>query len=228
MNISVIIPVYNEEKTLEQIISKVLDTGLVYEIICVNDGSTDNSQKILEKIQASEKSHIKLLNHKHNSGKGASIITGLKEVSGDLVLIQDADLEYDPNQYKKLFELFKNPEVQVVYGSRNLIQNPKSTYAFYIGGVILSKITNVLYSSEITDESTCYKVFKADLLKNLNLKEKGFEFCPEVTSKILKRKIKIYEIPITYFPRSTKEGKKIKWRDGIKAIWTLFKYKFSE
>lgn len=225
MKLSVIIPVYNEERTLEEIINRVNNTGIVHELICVNDASADNSSSILKKM--SEKiTKLKIVEHKVNKGKGAAIISGLKEVTGDIVLIQDADLEYDPSQYKKLVAKFEDPGVMVVYGSRNINKNPKSSSAFYYGGVFLSKLTNILYGSSITDESTCYKLFRTDLLRQLDLKENGFEFCPEVTAKVLKRKIKIHEVPITYSPRSHSEGKKIKWHDGLKAISTLFKYRF--
>jgi len=219
--------VYNEEKTLKEIILRVRNTGLVSQLICVNDASTDNSGKILDNLTEENNLPLKVIHHKINMGKGASIRSGLAEVTGDVVLIQDADLEYDPSQYKKLIAQFEDPKVIVVYGSRNIIKNPKSTNAFYWGGVFLSKLTNLLYGSNITDESTCYKVFRTNFLKEMNLTEDGFEFCPEVTAKILKRKIKIHEIPITYSPRTHKEGKKIKWHHGLRAIWTLVKYRFS-
>lgn len=227
MQLSVIIPVYNEEKTLEEIIRKVSSTGLVREIVVVDDGSDDNSTTILEKLKHDNCLQLKVLYHDNNKGKGAAIRTGLSAVSGEVVLIQDADLEYDPEEnYVKILEPFQKPDTQVVYGSRNLQLNPKSSVRYYWGGVLLSKISNFLYGSSITDESTCYKIFKTKLLRELNLKCNRFEFCPEVTAKVLRRKIKIHEVPITYKPRSREEGKKIKWYDGVIAIWTLLKYRF--
>ncbi|MCB0720820.1 MAG: glycosyltransferase family 2 protein [Ignavibacteriae bacterium] len=225
MNLSVIIPIYNEEKYLKEIVTRVTNTNLAYEIICVNDGSTDLSQVILKDLSKDSDLPIKILEHKTNRGKGAAIITGLNEATGDLVLIQDADLEYDPKDYGNLVKPFIDENVRVVYGSRNLVKNPKSSLAFYYGGRLLSILTNIIYGSKITDESTCYKVFKTELLRDLNLENEGFDFCPEVTAKILKQKIKIHEVPISYSPRSRNEGKKIRWYDGIIAIWTLLKYR---
>lgn len=227
MKLSVIIPFYNEEKYLGEIARRVSDTGLVHEIIAVNDASTDYSLEIIEQLQNKLNTPLIVLSHTENKGKGAAIQTGLKEVSGDIVLIQDADLEYDPADYAKLLKPFESDSVQVVYGSRNLIRNPKSSLAFYWGGRLLSIVTNILYGSKITDESTCYKVFKTDLLKSYDLTTEGFDFCPEVTGKTLKRKIKIHEVPISYNPRSREEGKKISWYDGIIAIKTLIKHRFS-
>lgn len=227
MQLSVIIPVFNEEKTLEEIIRKVNSTNLVREIVVVDDGSEDNSTKILEILKQDNCLPLKVLYHDKNKGKGTAIRTGLSVVSSDIVLIQDADLEYDPEEnYVKILEPFHKPETQVVYGSRNLQLNPKSSMRFYWGGVLLSWISNLLYGSSITDESTCYKIFRTKLLKELNLKCNRFEFCPEVTAKVLRRRIKIHEVPITYIPRSRKEGKKIRWYDGVIAIWTLLKYRF--
>ncbi|MFC2092364.1 glycosyltransferase family 2 protein [Bacteroidota bacterium] len=227
MQLSVIIPVFNEEGTLEEIIRRVNSTGLVREIVVVDDGSEDNSVKILDNLKLDNSLPLKVLYHDKNIGKGAAIRTGLSVVSSDIVLIQDADLEYDPEKnYLKILEPFNKPDTQVVYGSRNLQFNPKSSVRFYWGGVLLSWISNFLYASSITDESTCYKIFKTKLLRELNLKCNRFEFCPEVTAKVLRRKIKIHEVPIIYKPRSREEGKKIRWYDGVIAIWTLLKYRF--
>ncbi len=228
MKLSVIIPVYNEELYLEKIINKVLETGFVHEVITIDDGSKDNSINILEKFQQKYPSVVKIISHPQNRGKGAAIRTGLNEVTGDLVLIQDADLEYDPESYEDLIKPFNDNAVKVVYGSRNLKKNPKSSLAFYYGGRLLSVVTNILYGSRITDESTCYKVFRTDVLKEMDLITEGFDFCPEVTSKALKKGIEIYEVPINYNPRTRMEGKKIKWYDGVIAIWTLVKYRFTK
>lgn len=226
MKLSVIIPVYNEEATLEEIITRVRATGLANEIVVVDDSSSDNSPAILRRLQNGTLPPLRLLRHERNQGKGAAIRTGLAAVTGDLVLVQDADLEYDPADYPALLAPFTNPEVKVVYGSRNLRCNGHSSFAFYWGGRLLSVITNLLYGSRITDEATGYKVFCANLLKEIGLEGNGFEFCPEVTGKILRRKIPIYEVPISYYPRTWAEGKKIQWYDGLIAVWNLVKYRF--
>tara|TARA_B100000686_G_scaffold354363_1_gene464217 strand:+ start:1810 stop:2502 length:693 start_codon:yes stop_codon:yes gene_type:complete len=224
MKLSIIIPVYNEYTTLEEILRRVRAVPVEKEIILVDDGSSDGSEKILEELEGDR--GIKIFRHSRNRGKGAAIITGLQKVEGDVTLIQDADLEYDPAEYPKLLAPFeRDPEVQVVYGSRILRKNARSSLVFYWGGRMLSLITNLFYGSSVTDEPTGYKVFRTKLLKQLNLESTGFEFCPEVTAKILLRKIPICEIPISYSPRSWAEGKKIRWTDGLKAIWILLKYR---
>jgi glycosyltransferase involved in cell wall biosynthesis len=227
LQLSVIIPSFNEEKTLEEIIKKVNGTGLVKEIIVVDDGSEDNSMEILDKLKDDNQFPLKVLHHKQNKGKGSAVRTGLSAVEGDIVLIQDADLEYDPAEnYHKVLEPFSSSDIKVVYGSRNLTRNQRSSVVYYWGVLMLSWMTNILYGSRITDAYTCYKVLKTDVIKDLKLESKGFEFCAEVTSKVLRKKIKIYEVPITYVPRSRKDGKKIKWFDGMVGIWTLLKYRF--
>ena len=226
MKLSVVIPAYNEKATLEEIVRRIQATPIEKEIIIVDDGSTDGTNNLLENIAKPSSNSIRIIRHETNKGKGAAIIRGLEEVKGDLTIIQDADLEYDPNDYKTLLELFKNDHVQVVYGSRNLKKNDRSSFAFYWGGRLLSWITNIIYGSNVTDEATGYKVFRTSLLKDLDLKSTGFDFCPEVTAKILRRKIKIFEVPISYNPRLWHEGKKIRWIDGLTAIWVLAKYRF--
>ncbi|MCB9358474.1 glycosyltransferase family 2 protein [Candidatus Woesearchaeota archaeon] len=227
MKLSILIPVYNEEKSVKKLIDivKKVDIGKVQkEIVVVDDGSSDKTLEVLKKIKG-----IKLVGHKKNSGKGMAIRTAIKHATGDIIIIQDADLEYDPNEYKILIEPIIKGKADVVYGSRRLKKSNKkhSGISFYIGGVGLTVITNILYpNANITDEPTCYKVFKTDILKDIKLRCKKFEFCPEVTAKVLKKGIKIYEVPISYYPRSTAEGKKIKWQDGIEAVWTLVKYRF--
>lgn len=226
MKLSIIIPVYNEDKTIGELIRIVKGVGLKgikKEIIVVDDNSKDKTVEKLKKING-----IKLILHRENLGKGAAIRTGVKHVTGDIVIIQDADLEYDPHDYYKLIKPIIERKAKVVYGSRRLKKENKkhSGFSFYLGGLILTAIVNLLYGIKITDEPTCYKVFRADILKGINLKCNRFEFCPEVTAKVAKKGIKIYEVPISYFPRSIKQGKKIKWRDGIGAIWTLLKYRF--
>jgi len=228
MKLSILIPVYNEEKTVEKLIKKVKKVKLPIkkEIIVVDDKSTDKTLSILKKIKG-----IKLIEHKKNIGKGAAIKTAIKNADGEIIIIQDADLEYNPEDYNALIRPIIEKKEKVVYGSRVLKKENKlySSLEFYIGGNFLTLLTNILYpSAHITDEPTCYKVFRADVLKSIKLKCKRFEFCPEVTAKILKKGIKIKEIPISYFPRTVKEGKKINWKDGFEAIWTLIKYRFKD
>ena len=208
MKLSVVIPVYNEKATLEEIVRRVQATPIEKEIIIVDDGSTDGTNNLLENIAKPSSNSIRIIRHKTNKGKGAAIIHGLEEVKRDLTIVQDADLEYDPNDYKTLLELFKNDHVQVVYGSRNLKKNDRSSFAFYWGGRLLSWITNIIYGSNVTDEATGYKVFRTSLLKDLDLKSTGFDFCPEITAKIQRRKIKIYEVSISYNPRLWHERKR--------------------
>jgi len=228
MELSILIPVYNEEKTVRQLIEKVKKVKLPIkkEIIVVDDKSTDKSLEILKKIKG-----IKLIEHKKNVGKGFAIRTAIKYATGDIIIIQDADLEYEPEDYKNLIKPIIERKEIVVYGSRVLKKGNKlyTGLIFYLGGNFLTILTNTLFpSAHITDEPTCYKVFRADILKNIELKCKRFEFCPEVTAKILKKGIKIHEIPIYYYPRSIREGKKINWKDGLEAIWTLIKYRFKD
>ena len=227
MKLSIIIPVYNEKDTILKILDKVDKTHLSIEkeIIIIDDFSTDGTRDILKDIK---KKNIKIFYHERNIGKGYAIRTGLQHITGEIVIIQDADLEYDPNDYQKLIDQIIKNKAKVVYGSRNLGKgkHERSHFSFYIGGVFLSKLANLLYGIKITDEATCYKVFRADIIKNINLKCKKFEFCPEVTAKIAKNGIKIMEIPISYHPRKKNEGKKINWKDGIEAIAILIKYRF--
>lgn len=225
MKLSVIMPVYNEKDTLSEIIEKVKKVKIEKEIIIVDDFSTDGSGEILDRLKDKE---IKIFKHHRNRGKGAAIRTALEYVSGDIVIIQDADLEYDPNDYYKLIEPIINGKAQVVYGSRTLGRNRRSYWSFYWGGRLLSLVTNLLYRTHITDEPTCYKVFKTEVIKNIDLQCQGFEFCPEVTAKVCKKGYKIYEVPISYHPRSKEAGKKVSWKDGVKAIITLVKLRFSK
>lgn len=229
MKLSILIPVYNEADTVADLVERVLDVDLEdveREIILVNDGSTDRSRDVLERIGARYPNLVKVYHHKRNRGKGAAIRTALKHVTGDIVITQDADLEYDPREYPELLERFEDPCVQVVYGSRNLKRNPRSSWSFYWGGRLVSWVANLLYGSDLTDEATGYKLFRTDLLHSLDLRADGFEFCPEVTGKLLRRDVEIHEVPISYRPRGLDEGKKIKWRDGLVAIWTLVKCRF--
>ncbi|MCK4744833.1 glycosyltransferase family 2 protein [Candidatus Parcubacteria bacterium] len=225
--LSIIIPVFNEEKTIKKILSKIenvlLINNLKKEIIIVDDCSDDGTREILKNFDK-----YKTLYHKKNIGKGMSIRTGLKAVSGDYVIIQDADLEYNPDDYNILLQKMIDEKLSVVYGSRELGQrkNKYSTISFYLGGIFLTKLANLLYKQSLTDEATCYKLFRVDLIKSLPLKCKRFEFCPEVTALISIKGIKIEEIGISYSPRHKKDGKKINYWDGLHAIWILFKYRF--
>ncbi len=225
--LSIIVPVYNEERTLKTILEKIKKTRLKNvkkEIIIVDDASTDGTKKILENIK--DKS-IKIIRHKKNMGKGYAIRTALNSITGDIILIQDADLEYDPNDYAKLIKPIIEKKVDVVYGSRILNQKSKySRFAYYAAGRSLTVITNLLYGINITDEPCGYKAFSSRIIKNIKLKCKRFEFCPEVTAKIAKKGIRIHEVPASYNPRSRKEGKKIKFSDWLEAVYTLLKYRF--
>lgn len=234
--LSIIIPVFNEEDTIKKLIECVEKvslerSGLRKEMIIVDDFSTDNTRNILKNLQKTDKMNtIKIIYHSENKGKGSSIRTGLSEVTGEIVLIQDADLEYDPAEYPLIVEPICKEITQVVYGSRRLKKSNKkhSSLSFYVGGVFITWFANILYGLNLTDEPTCYKVFLTSTLRNLNLKCARFEFCPEVTAKLARKNIKIYEVPISYYPRSTKEGKKINWKDGVYAIWWLLKLRFAK
>jgi glycosyltransferase involved in cell wall biosynthesis len=230
MILSILIPVYNEKNTIEQILQKIeevnLDTlGFKKEIIIIDDDSTDGTKEILKSLP--EK--YKVIYHQQNKGKGAAIHTGLGAISGEYVIIQDADLEYDPQDYKKILKSALDNKAEVVYGSRPLNVKGKAykprNSSYYWGGIFLNRVTRFLYKIDITDESTCYKLFKTELIKSIALESERFGFCPEITAKIAKRGIKIYEVPINYYPRSRKEGKKIRWRDGLQALWLLIKYR---
>ena len=223
MKLSVIIPVFNEIKTIEEILKRVQAVPLDKEIIIVDDGSTDGTRDILKGLSSD---NLKVVLKDKNQGKGSAIREGLKYISGDVVVIQDGDLEYDPFDWIKMLEVMKEKNLSVIYGSRILGKGKKSSLAFYFGGRLLSVITNILYGTKITDEPTCYKMFKTDLIKSIKLECMGFEFCPEVTAKVLKKRYKIYEVPIKYAPRNIKVGKKIRWKDGAIAIWTLLKHRF--
>ncbi|MCX6760667.1 MAG: glycosyltransferase family 2 protein [Candidatus Nealsonbacteria bacterium] len=230
MTLSVLIPIYNEKNTILEILKRIdavdlSEISFKKEIVLVDDGSSDGTRQILKGLE----DKYKIIYHPKNQGKGAAIKTGLNHVFGDYVIIQDADLEYDPKDYIKLLKVALKNKAEVVYGSRRL--NPKNKYShlsFYLGGIMLNWLASILYGIKITDESTCYKLFKTETIKSIPLGCKRFEFCPEITAKIAKRKIKIYEVPIEYYPRDKKEGKKIKWRDGFEALWVLIKYKFTD
>ncbi len=224
MKLSVIIPVFNEKKTIKEIINKVKAIGKVKEIIVVDDGSTDGTRKILKKLPKSKK--IKIVFHKKNQGKGAAVKTGLKQASGDYVIIQDADLEYDPVDYYRLLKPIEEKKAKVVFGSRFTGERRNMFFWHMVANRLLTLITDILYDTTLSDMETCYKLIPTELLRNLNLKAKSFDFEPEVTAKILKKGIRIYEVPISYAGREYHEGKKISWQDGLWAFWTLLKFRF--
>lgn len=231
MILSIIIPVYNEINTVRQILKKIERVALhpiKKEIIIVDDGSTDGTREFLYTINNNQQATMyRILYHQKNSGKGKAVKTGLQKVSGDYVIIQDADLEYEPNDYKILLNYALTHNTPVVYGSRFLNKNNKrGKLAFFLGGQLITTVANLLYNTKITDEPTCYKLFKKELILNIPLNAQKFDFCAEITAKIAKKGIKIPEVPIHYYPRTVKQGKKITWKDGISALYTLLKYKF--
>ncbi len=224
MKLSIIIPVYNEENTISQVIEKVENVKIEKEIIVVNDGSSDRTGELLGRLK--KKYNFLLLTHKKNQGKGAAIQTALNYVKGDMVIVQDGDLETDPNDYLKLIRPILEGETKIVYGSRNLLPSQEKLGYYCWGGKFLTWLTNILYGSHLTDMTTCYKLFKTEILKNLELESRGFEFDAEVTAKVLKKNYSIVEVPIKYKPRTFKEGKKLRIKDGLKEAVVLLKYKF--
>jgi len=225
MKLSVIVPCYNEENTIEKIIDKIIEnTEPSTEIIVIDDKSIDNTNHILKN---SIKNKItKLIINEKNFGKGYSIRQGIKEASGDIILIQDADLEYDPSDYKKLLKPFKEGFADVVYGSRFIGSDEKRVIYFWhmIGNKILTLLSNMFTNLNLTDMEVCYKVFRANVIKQINLEENRFGFEPEITAKISKKKLRIYEIGVKYFGRTYSEGKKIGWKDGFSALRCIIKY----
>jgi glycosyltransferase involved in cell wall biosynthesis len=225
MKLTVIIPVYNEVKTIQEIIARVQATGLADEILAIDDGSTDGSRDLLAKLN--EDGKVKVIYHERNQGKGKAVRTGIQNASGDLIIIQDADLEYDPREYPNLLKPIQEGIADVVYGSRFLGAGRRPALFWnMVANKILTLVTNILYNNILTDMETGYKLFRREIVQNMTLRARGFEFEPEFTAKILKSKVRIYEVPITFNPRDYSEGKKIKMRDAFIAMWTLFKYRF--
>jgi dolichol-phosphate mannosyltransferase len=225
MELSIIVPVYNEQATLEIILAKLLALPVDKEIITVDDCSGDGSPRILQEYADSGK--IVFLRHAENRGKGAAIRTGLARAVGRYTIIQDADLEYEPSDMLTMLELARRQNADAVFGSRILHPDAGISYRrYYWGGRFLTMLANLLYGVGITDESTCYKMVRTELLQSLNLTCRRFEFCPELVAKLGRRRMTIYEVPIHYRPRKIGEGKKIRWHDGLVAIWTLIRNRF--
>lgn len=224
--LSVVMPVFNERATIEEIIRRVLAVSMRIQLIVVDDRSTDGTSEILRRLQA-ELGFV-LLEQEKNEGKGAALRRGFAAVTGDLVVIQDADLEYSPEEYPQLIELILLGRADVVFGSRFLGRHRVFLLTHYLGNRIVTFIANVLYNTMLTDMETCYKVMRTDVLRSMELKSNGFGIEPEITAKVFKRRYRVYEVPISYDGRGYEEGKKITWRDGLVALWVLLKYRFTE
>ena len=222
--LSVIMPVYNERETLPDILAQVRGVDLRKEIVVVDDGSTDGSRDILREHEKA--GDLKILYHETNKGKGAAVRTGLEHACGDFIIIQDADLEYDPRDYHKLLKPLLEGQAEVVYGSRFMESGETMFFLQALGNRIVTLVTNILYGTALSDVETCYKAFRAEVIKSIPLRSRRFELEPEITAKLLKRGYPIHEVPISYQGREYHEGKKLTWRDGITALWTLIKYRF--
>lgn len=225
--LSVIVPVYDERNTVVEIVRRMraVELPVDLEIVIVDDGSTDGTRDVLRQLADST---VRVVLHERNQGKGAAIRTGLEKVTGDLVLIQDADLEYDPDDWPKLLNPLLRGKAKVVYGSRFTGERRNMLFLHWIGNRFLSLVTNVLYNTTLSDMETCYKLFDRTVLDGITINASRFEFEPEITAKLLRRGIRIYEVPISYTGREFEEGKKITWRDGFIALWTLVKYRFTD
>jgi len=224
MKLSVIIPVFNEKNTIKKILEKVKKLPFVNDMVVVDDGSVDGTTKILRNFPKQKK--IKIIFNKKNQGKGFAVRTALMYVKGKYVIIQDADLEYDPREFPLLLKPIKEGKAEVVYGSRFTGEHRNMFFWHMQANKFLTLVTNILYNTTLSDMETCYKLFPVDLAKQLKLNSKRFDIEPEITAKILKKKIRIYEVPISYAGREYHEGKKISWLDGIWALWTLLRYRF--
>jgi glycosyltransferase involved in cell wall biosynthesis len=224
--LSVVMPAYNERETIEEIIRRVLAVPVRLELIVVDDASTDGTRDILQDLARTLP--ITVLSQPQNRGKGAALRAGFAAVRGDIVVIQDADLEYSPEEYPSLIELICAGRADVVYGSRFIGRHRAFLFTHYLGNRVLTGLTNVLYNTMLTDMETCFKAMRVDVLRSMTLRSDRFGIEPELTAKIFKRGYRVYEVPITYDGRGYEEGKKITWKDGVAAVWTLLKYRFTE
>jgi len=224
--LTIVMPVYNELATVEEVVRRVLALPLRVQLVVVDDCSTDGTGELLARLR--DELAFTLVRQSKNQGKGAALRTGFTHVSGDLVVIQDADLEYSPEELPGLIELICDGRADVVYGSRFLGRHRVFLFTHYLGNRLLTSLTNVLYNTMLTDMETCYKVMRAEVLRSMTLQSNGFGIEPELTAKIFKRHLRVYEVPISYDGRGYDEGKKIGWRDGVVAVWVLLKYRFTE
>jgi glycosyltransferase involved in cell wall biosynthesis len=229
MKLSVVIPVYNERATLRMVIGKVLSLPLDLELICVDDASKDGSREILAELQ-NEHPQVRVFLQPKNMGKGAALRRGIQEATGDYLIVQDADLEYDPSEYPVLLEPLLQGKADVVYGSRFLGGGPHRVLYFWhsVGNWVLTLLSNMLTNINLSDMETCYKVFRREVIQSIPIEEERFGFEPEITVKLAKRRLRIYEVGISYWGRTYEEGKKIGWKDGFRALWCLLKYSFKE
>jgi glycosyltransferase involved in cell wall biosynthesis len=225
--VTVVIPCYNEVHTIEKVLARVQAVKIADEIVIVDDGSHDGTRDLLREMQAKNLQGVRILFHERNQGKGAALVTGFAAAAGDIMLIQDADMEYDPRDYPRLIQPILEGISPVVYGSR-FLGGPRKAMNFWnmVANKGLTLATNILYNAILSDMETCYKVFRRDVVQGMKIHARGFEFEPEFTAKVLKQGIRIYEVPISYNGREWTEGKKIKWTDAPIALWTLFKYRF--
>lgn len=229
MSLSIVVPVYNEENTITEILARIIAVKLPFEkeIIVVNDCSTDRTMELLSNY-AANCSNIKVISHQTNMGKGAALRTGFAIANGDIVIVQDADLEYDPQEYPKLLKPILDKKADVVYGSRFRGEGPHRVlfYWHYVGNKILTYMSNIFTNLNLSDMETCYKAFRRTVLSQIDIKENRFGFEPEITAKVARCKCRIYEVGISYSGRTYKEGKKVNWKDGVRALWCIVKYRF--